>query len=268
MVEKENENHLKMDSCDWYGFLAETFGTIPVHMGGSAATEKLLEMCQLDENSQVLDVGCGSGYTACEIAKNYGSQVIGIDISEKQIIKAKESARKQKLEDKIEFRVASVLELPFDKETFDVVIFESVLTPLGDNKEEALKEMVRVLRANGRIGANEGAFSPLTPPEVLKGLEGGWGGSSFLTFDDLRELFEDSGLKILQMVEGKEKLNIMGELGLRGILAFMVRRYPKLLWRLITDSKLREAQKKDTELNKAFNEHGGGYVLIVGQKTG
>ncbi|MFX1533677.1 MAG: class I SAM-dependent methyltransferase [Promethearchaeota archaeon] len=268
MVKKENENHTKMDSCDWYGFLAETFGMVPLHMGGSAATEQLLEMCQLDENSRVLDVGCGSGYTACTIAKMYGSQVIGIDISEKQISKAKESARKQKLEDKIEFRVASVLEIPFDKETFDVVIFESVLTPLGNNREEALKEMVRVLRLNGRIGANEGAFSPSTPPDVLKKLEGGWGGSSFFTFDDLRKFFEDAGLKILQMVEGKEKLNIVGELGLRGILAFMVRRYPKLLWRLITDSKLREAQKKDAELNKAISEHGGGYALIVGQKIG
>ncbi|MFX0061369.1 MAG: class I SAM-dependent methyltransferase [Candidatus Hermodarchaeota archaeon] len=266
MVKKENENHTKMDSCDWYSFLAETFGMIPLHMGGSAATEQLLEMCQLNENSWVLDVGCGSGYTVCKIAKNYGSKVIGIDINEKQISKAKESVRKQKLEDKVEFRVASVLELPFDKETFDVVIFESVLTPLEDNREEALKEMVRVLRANGRIGANEGAFSQSTSPEVLKNLEGGWGGSSFLTFDSLRKLFEDSGLNIIQMVEGKEKLNIVGELGLRGILAFMVRRYPKLLWRLITDSKLREAQKKDAELNKAFSEHGGGYILIVGQK--
>lgn len=75
-----------------------------------------------------LDVGCGAGLTACEIAKSYGLYVMGIDISEIMIVKAKKKAKRQNVEDKVEFRVADAYQLPFDDASFDVAI-ESVLTP-------------------------------------------------------------------------------------------------------------------------------------------
>lgn len=50
------------------------------HIGGLEATQMLLENLPINGNSKVLDVGSGTGYTACGIAKKYGAQLTGIDL--------------------------------------------------------------------------------------------------------------------------------------------------------------------------------------------
>ena len=81
---------------EWYDFVADLSDVVPImHLGGRAATRRLLEMCRLDASSRVLDVGCGAGNTACDIAEQYGSRVQGIDISEAMTVKAEERARRR-----------------------------------------------------------------------------------------------------------------------------------------------------------------------------
>lgn len=156
MIEKGETSQKPVGTREWYDFIGQLAGALPgMHLGGQDATHALLEMCQLDATSRVLDVGCGPGNTACFIAENYGSRVHGIDISEVMIAKAEERARRQGLMDKVEFRVADAFHLPFEDGLFDVAIVESVLTLLPGDKKQALTEMVRVVRPGGRIGANE-----------------------------------------------------------------------------------------------------------------
>jgi ubiquinone/menaquinone biosynthesis C-methylase UbiE len=50
-----------------------------------------------------------------------------VDISEKMIEWSRRRAREEGVEDKVEFRTADVLDLPFQADQFDVVIVESVL---------------------------------------------------------------------------------------------------------------------------------------------
>jgi ubiquinone/menaquinone biosynthesis C-methylase UbiE len=68
----------------------------------------------------------------------------------------------------IEFRVADVYCLPFEDDSFDVALFESVLTPLPGDKQEALREAVRVIRAGGLVGVNESFILPSAPEEALR----------------------------------------------------------------------------------------------------
>jgi len=49
-----------------------------LHLGGEEATKELLDMCAPTPETRVLDIGCGSGHTACEVARVYGSRVTGI----------------------------------------------------------------------------------------------------------------------------------------------------------------------------------------------
>ena len=253
---------------EWYDFIANLSDVLPgLHLGGKKATMDLLEMCSLGPETLVLDVGCGAGVTACAIAKVYGSTVTGIDISEVMILKAKEKARKQHVEDKVEFRVADAFNLPFDDNHYDVAIFESVLTPLPGNKTEPLKEVMRVIRPGGLIGANESVFFLSAPVELFEIADKHPAVHGIFTPQKLKDLFEEVNLQIIEMseVRSSEAPSATREMGLFTILSFMITDYWKVLVKLLTDPRFRKARDIDDRITKTIKEHGG-YVLIVGQK--
>lgn len=131
------------------------------HMGGPITSEKLLGALEITQSMSVLDVGCGSGYTPCLIAKRYRCNVIGVDISEYMISKANELAAEERLEN-VTFRVADAHKLPFNDEEFDIIIAESVLMFIPD-KQPVLHELLRVLKPNGYIGNLESCLKPNLP---------------------------------------------------------------------------------------------------------
>ncbi len=270
MIEKGEMSQKPVGTREWYDFVGQLADALPgIHMGGQAATHALLDMCQLDATSQVLDVGCGPGNTACLIAEQYGSRVHGIDISEVMIDKAKERARRQWLMDKVEFRVADAFQLPFENDRFDVVIVESVLTPLPGDKKQALAEMARVVRPGGRIGVNESTVAPSAPPEFLALFAEHPATYGYFTPQTLRGLFEESGLQVIHMTETKnvDAPSPLKEMGLRGLLSFMIRVYPRILLTLLRDARYRRAAKIDDGITKRGKQYMG-YTLIVGQKPG
>ncbi len=258
----------RVEVVEWYDFIANLSDVLPgLHLGGKKATSDLLEMCGLRPETLVLDVGCGTGVTACEIAKVYGSTVTGIDISEVMIIKAKAKADKQSVDDKVTFRVADAFNLPFDNNYYNVAIFESVLTPLPGNKADALREVVRVIRPRGLIGTNESVFFPSAPIELFELADKHPAVHGIFTPQKLRALFESVNLQIIEMseVRSSEVPSATREMGLFGILSFMITGYWKVLIKLLTDSRFRKAREVDDRITKTIKEHGG-YVLIVGQK--
>ncbi len=270
MTKKGEDSRKPLGTREWYDFVGQLADALPgMHLGGQEATQKLLEMCDLEATSRVLDVGCGGGNTACFIAEQYGSSVRGIDISEVMIDKSKERARRQGLEDKVEFRVADAAELPFEDDSFDVVIVESVLTPIPGDKSKALGEMVRVARAGGRIGANESTVDPSAPEEWLALLDEHPAIHGYFTPQTLRSLFEESGLQVVEMIEAQyvDTPKALKDMGLRAVFSFMLRAYPKILLRLLRDARIREASRVDGQMTKRGKEYMG-YTLIVGQKPG
>jgi arsenite methyltransferase len=252
---------------EWYDFIGGMADVIPaLHLGGEQATRDLLEMCTITAEARVLDVGCGSGHTACEIAKTYGCKVTGIDISEAMVAKAKKRSRQERLEDLVDFRAEDVFSLPFEDNSFDVALFESVLTPLPGEKREALQETVRVIRPGGLVAVNESLIRSSAPEELFKLAEEHPAMYGIFTPETLRGLLEESGLEIVEMsdVISSEAPSMTKALGMSGMISFLVRSYPAILWRLITDSRFRRAARVDDKLTKGLREHGG-YILIVGR---
>jgi len=127
---------------------------ISKHNGGFEATDELLSLCQVEQARQVLNVGCGIGVGSAYIAKKYGCYVVGVDLSEKMIEWSRKRAKEERVEDKVEFRTADVLDLPFEANRFDAVIVESVLAFVED-KPRALRECIRVTKPGGFVGLNE-----------------------------------------------------------------------------------------------------------------
>jgi len=137
------------------------------HLGEIEATKELMDLCRVDRDHHVLDVGCGVGVTPCFIARRYHCRVTGVDILEKMVDRSRDRARGEGLTDQVSFRVADAEELPFDDETFDAVITESVLSLLHD-KSRAIRELARVTRTGGYVGLNEPSWLKVPPPEEIR----------------------------------------------------------------------------------------------------
>ncbi|MCX6732645.1 MAG: class I SAM-dependent methyltransferase [Candidatus Roizmanbacteria bacterium] len=98
-------------------------------------------------NKTILDSGCGSGYFSAEIAKNAKS-VIGTDFSGKFIELCQ---RKYKYIQNLKFQMLDVTEqMPFNTETFDIVISKMVLQYVKDILVFA-QEAHRVLKSQGHL---------------------------------------------------------------------------------------------------------------------
>jgi arsenite methyltransferase len=127
---------------------------ITKHIGGRRATDELLALCHIEHAREVLNVGCGIGISCAYIAKKHGCHVVGVDISEKMIEWSRKRAHEERVEDRVEFRVADILDLPFEADRFNAVMVESVVAFVGD-KARAIRECVRVTRPGGYVGLNE-----------------------------------------------------------------------------------------------------------------
>lgn len=89
-----------------------------------------------------LDVGCGVGYLLNWLCQNSNSQGVGVDISEAALSLAR------KLYPNLRLVKAGVFDLPFGKESFDVVLAINLIEHIK-NHHQALGEMRRVLKKNG-----------------------------------------------------------------------------------------------------------------------
>ncbi len=105
--------------------------------------------------SSVLEAGCGVGAQTVILAKNSpNAQFTSLDISEESLAKA-EKAVQSKEYNNVKFQQCSILELPYNDNTFDHVFVCFVLEHL-DNPGLALQECKRVLKPCGTLTAIEG----------------------------------------------------------------------------------------------------------------
>jgi arsenite methyltransferase len=189
--EMENEEEEIPELKGLYFDLQAEFGSTN-HMGGLKATKDLIALCHIGKDAHVLDVGCGVGITASFLAKEYDCRVVGIDISSKMINRSYEKARKENVQEKIEFTVADLQSLPFKNNTFDAVIGESVTAFIQD-KQRAVTEYARVTKSGGYIGLNETTWIEEPPAEVADYLLHTTG-ADLESSETWKELLESSGL--------------------------------------------------------------------------
>ena len=142
--------------------------------GEREVKELELAMLRVGPGLQILDVGCGTGDDAREIAALLGpkGKVTGVDVSPTMIAEARKRSLPNSLP--VEFTEGSALDLPFAGESFDRVRTDRVLVHLRE-PAQALAEMVRVVRSGGRVVVSEldlgtqflDSRNPLTTQKVL-----------------------------------------------------------------------------------------------------
>jgi len=121
--------------------------------GGPGNVAKLLNGIGT-HGKRILDIGCGIGGPAFEMAGTHGATVVGIDLEAPLIARATQAAFDLDLSDKCTFQTVAAGLLPFDDETFDIVISSGAFTQIAD-KAGILAEACRVLKPGGHLSCYE-----------------------------------------------------------------------------------------------------------------
>jgi ubiquinone biosynthesis O-methyltransferase len=165
-----------------------------------ATTERLerrliLELTGNIGGCRVLDIGCGDGAFAVELARQ-GAIVTGIDASAAMIEAAKGRAKQHGAD--ITFHVAMAEDLPFPAEQFDAATAITILC-FVDDATPVFREIARVLRPEGRLVIGElGKWSTWAAGRRIRAWLGSqlWRRGRFRTANELRNLAEQAGLVV------------------------------------------------------------------------
>jgi len=100
-------------------------------------------------SGKILDVGCGFGVTNLVLAGHFvDSELVGIDLSEPLLRLARELAQAANLGERVRFEKADVQQIPYEDNSFDVVI-NANMVHLVEDPVEMLNEIERVLAPDG-----------------------------------------------------------------------------------------------------------------------
>jgi ubiquinone/menaquinone biosynthesis C-methylase UbiE len=237
---------------------------ITKHNGGFAATNELLSLCHIEEAREVLNVGCGIGVGSTYIAKKYNCHVVGVDISEKMIEWSRQRAREERVEDKVEFQLANVLELPFEADRFDLVFCESVLA-FVEGKRRAIRECVRVTKPGGYLGLNETFFAGEASPALAQRAQASLG-TGIPTAATWQALWEESALRdrVVRLHQIDPRADVKDRIQWVGWRR-AVKAWGRLLRLYVTNPAVRQSIKEMLDAPVDVMQQMG-YGLFVGRK--
>jgi SAM-dependent methyltransferase len=121
VMAKEHLSIEEIEELGYYDFMG--YMEVPFfNVGGAASIDRLAELSHINQDTKILNVGCGTGGNSCYLANRHGCTVVGIDISEHMVAQAKERAESLGLTDRVTFHVADAYDLQFPDASFDAVL--------------------------------------------------------------------------------------------------------------------------------------------------
>jgi len=179
------------------------------------AWENIRRFLPKSRNGLILDAGGGTGYWAIKLAK-LGYRIVLTDISESMLEVAKRKIGKEKLQNRIEIRVADIRDMScFKSNQFDLALAEGDPVSYCLNPERAASELARVVKPNAyviisvdskypiisRLIAEKSydQLSKLSRTGIIKPREGEFEFQAF-TPEELKVLFKRCGLKLVRII--------------------------------------------------------------------
>jgi len=131
----------------------------------------LVETAQIEPSSNVLDLGCGYGAIGIAIAKSVpGVKVVMVDVNERAVALARENARVNQVEDRVEIRISDGF-AGMDGQKFDHILFNPPIRAGKSVIYRLFAEAKHALRPKGSlwivIRKQQGAASALKELESL-----------------------------------------------------------------------------------------------------
>jgi ubiquinone/menaquinone biosynthesis C-methylase UbiE len=180
-----------------------------MNISHSALTDWGLEHVRVEKHFTILDVGCGGGRTIQKLAALATEGVVyGIDYSNGSVAASRRTNAKSIRTGHVEIKQASVSQLPFPQEKFNLVTAVETQYYWPDLVTD-MQQILRVLKPGGNLiviaeSYKHGAYNKWQRP-VMKLLK-----STNLGVDEHRALFSIAGYTEIQIFEEKKKGWICG----------------------------------------------------------
>lgn len=199
-------NNSMLNQCrkphGWWG----RFTLWRMNKSHSRLTDWGLSHIVIAEGATILDIGCGGGRTVSKLAAAAPKgKVYGADYAEASVVASRRKNAFEIQRGRVEIQQASVSELPFSNDTFDLIT--AVETHFfWPNLPGDMAETFRVAKPGGTL---------IIIAEIYKGSAKVSGklaekylplaGVSLLTVDEHRQLFEHAGFTDVRVIEERKK---------------------------------------------------------------
>ncbi|WGE90042.1 class I SAM-dependent methyltransferase [Actinobacillus arthritidis] len=244
-----------------HNFLAR-LGKTRLRPGGKLATDWLIANGDFNPHKKVLEVACNMCTTAIQIAKQYGCHITGIDLDESALEKAKANIKENELEHLIQVQRANATKLPFEDNSFDIVINEAMLTMLPiEAKEKAIREYFRVLKPGGFLLTHDVMLQTEESEDILSALREAINISvTPLTKEGWKHTFQQCGFRNVDTFSGE--MTLLSPKGLiydEGVLGAM---------KVVGNALKPENRETFKKMFQTFNdpEHQLGFIAVCSQK--
>jgi ubiquinone/menaquinone biosynthesis C-methylase UbiE len=131
----------------------ETYGKDLGQTGWTTTKEsnEIPRTLQLARDSYALEIGCGSGRYALQVAASVGCRILGLDLNAPGIENANHLAKEQNLAGQAQFQICDASQpLSFDDSSFDAAFSNDVLCHIP-GRLALLRELFRVLKSGTRF---------------------------------------------------------------------------------------------------------------------
>jgi DNA-binding transcriptional MerR regulator/ubiquinone/menaquinone biosynthesis C-methylase UbiE len=154
-------NSMEMD------FFYQLYETVDRQGPGSVAdTCKSLQLLpDLPAQPRVLDIGCGCGAQTLVLAEQLDGQIIAVDNHQPFLDKLTSAAKKRGLADKVLPQQASMFDLPFAAQSFDLIWSEGAIYIVGFT--EGLKRWKAFLKPGGLMAVTDMVWLQENPPQEI-----------------------------------------------------------------------------------------------------
>lgn len=166
--------------------------------------EVVAERAGVRAGARVLDAGCGLGGTALWLAAERGAEVLGLNLSTRQLERARRAARERGLDDRVRFACADFTAAPAPDGAFDAVIAIESLCHAED-KAAFVAEAARLLRRGGRLVVADymrvrDARTPLERTMLAEWADG-WTIAPLASPQDLTDAGRATGFDVIETVD-------------------------------------------------------------------
>jgi SAM-dependent methyltransferase len=169
-------------------------------------------LASLKTGETVVDLGSGGGFDCFLAAKQVGQsgQVIGVDMTQEMITKARKNADKTGTKN-VEFRLGEIEHLPVADNSTDLIMSNCVIN-LSPDKRQVYREAYRILKPGGRLSISDVLATATLPDEIQKNLAlvaACVGGAE--TFDDTEKILKEAGFQNIKITANDNSRELIRE---------------------------------------------------------